>query len=144
MLEVNEILYPFFQIGFLLCIAFLIIWNRVLIIRVVKLRREKKIILGSGGDEELIRAIRCHGNFIESVSITIIIPIILFFQKEFVVFSFVALFLLSIGRFIHSEGLKKVDENLDYRRRGMYFSRYANVVSLIGITLYILHIAMSF
>ena len=33
--EINELIYPFFQIGFLLCIAFLIIWNRVLILRFV-------------------------------------------------------------------------------------------------------------
>mgnify|MGYP001363053550 CR=1 FL=1 len=44
--EINEFLYPFFQIGFLLCVAFLVIWNRILILRVVKLRREKKISLG--------------------------------------------------------------------------------------------------
>ena len=142
--EINEFLYPFFQIGFLLCVAFLVIWNRILILRVVKLRREKKISLESGGDEELARAIRCHGNFIESVSIAVIIPIILFFEKEFVIFSFLALVLLCIGRHIHSEGLKNVDEDIQYRRRGMYFSRYSNNVSLIGVVFYIAHIVMSF
>ena len=92
--EINEFLFPFFQIGFLLCLTFLVIWNRVLILRVVKLRREKKILLESGGDEELTRAIRCHGNFVESVSLAVIIPIILFFENEFVIFSFLALVLL--------------------------------------------------
>ncbi|MEC7875362.1 MAG: MAPEG family protein [Pseudomonadota bacterium] len=142
--EINEFLYPFFQIGFLLCVAFLVIWNRILILRVVKLRREKKISLESGGDEELARAIRCHGNFIESVSIAVIIPIILFFEKEFVIFSFLALVLLCIGRYTHSEGLKNVDEDIQYRRRGMYFSRYSNYVSLVGVAFYIAHIVMSF
>ena len=142
--EINEFLYPFFQVGFLLCVIFLVIWNRVLIVRVVKLRREKKILLESNGDEELTRAIRCHGNFIESVSLAVIIPIILFFEKEFVIFSFLALVLLCIGRYIHSEGLKNIDEDLQYRRRGMYFSRYSNYVSLVGIVFYIAHIAMSF
>ena len=142
--EINEFLYPFFQIGFLLCVIFLVIWNRVLIVRVVKLRREKKILLESNGDEELTRAIRCHGNFIESVSLAVIIPIILFFEKEFVIFSFLALVLLCIGRYIHSEGLKNIDEDLQYRRRGMYFSRYSNYVSLVGVVFYIAHIAMSF
>ena len=51
MQQINEMLLPFFQIGFLLCVAFLLIWNRVLILRVVKFRREKKIILGTGDDE---------------------------------------------------------------------------------------------
>ena len=142
--EINELLYPFFRIGFLLCVAFLIIWNRVLILRIVKIRREKKILLESGGDEELSRAIRCHGNFIESVSMAIIIPIILFFQKELVVFGFLALILLCIGRYIHSEGLKNINEDIQYRRRGMYFTRYCNIVSLIGITFYIVHIIMSY
>ena len=141
--EINEFLYPIFQIGCLLCIAFLIIWNRVLIIRVVKIRREKKILLESGGDEELVRAIRCHGNFTESVPIAAIIPIILFFHRELVVFSFLALGLLCIGRYIHSEGLKNLDEDLKFRRRGMFFTRYSNVVSLIGISFYVVHIVMS-
>ena len=115
-----------------------------MIIRVVKLRREKKILLESGGDEELGRAIRCHGNFVESVSIAIIIPIILFFDKEFVIFSFFALVLLCIGRYIHSEALKNVDEDIQLRRRGMYLSRHSNNVSLIGVAFYIVHIVMSF
>ena len=46
--QINEILYPFFEIGFLLCIVFLIIWNRVLILRVIKLRREKKYCQSRG------------------------------------------------------------------------------------------------
>jgi len=142
--EINEFLYPFFQIGFLLCVAFLVIWNRVLILRVVKLRREKKILLESDGDEELTRAIRCHGNFVENVSIGVIIPIILFFERELIIFSFLALVLLCIGRYIHSEGLKNIDENIQYRRRGMYLSRYSNYVSLVGIGFYIVHIVMSF
>ena len=142
--EINEFLYPFFQIGFLLCVAFLVIWNRVLILRVVKLRREKKILLESDGDEELTRAIRCHGNFVENVSIGVIIPIILFFERELIIFSFLALVLLCIGRYIHSEGLKNIDENIQYRRRGMYLSRYSNYVSLVGVGFYIVHIVMSF
>ena len=142
--EINEFLYPFFQIGFLLCIAFLVIWNRFLILRVVKLRREKKILLESDGDEELTRAIRCHGNFVENVSIGVIIPIILFFERELIIFSFLALVLLCIGRYIHSEGLKNIDENIQYRRRGMYLSRYSNYVSLVGVGFYIVHIVMSF
>ena len=142
--EINEFLYPFFQIGFLLCVAFLVIWNRVLILRVVKLRREKKILLESNGDEELTRAIRCHGNFVENVSIGVIIPIILFFERELIIFSFLALVLLCIGRYIHSEGLKNIDENIQYRRRGMYLSRYSNYVSLVGVGFYIVHIVMSF
>ena len=142
--ETNEFLYPFFQIGFLLCVTFLVIWNRVLILRVVKLRREKKILLESDGDEELTRAIRCHGNFVESVSIGVIIPIILFFERELIIFSFLALVLLCIGRYIHSEGLKNIDENIQYRRRGMYLSRYSNYVSLVGVGFYIVHIVMSF
>jgi len=142
--QINEFLYPFFQIGFLLCVAFLVIWNRVLILRVVKLRREKKILLESDGDEELTRAIRCHGNFVENVSIGVIIPIILFFERELIIFSFLALVLLCIGRYIHSEGLKNIDENIQYRRRGMYLSRYSNYVSLVGVGFYIVHIVMSF
>ena len=69
---------------------------------------------------------------------------LVFFENEFVIFSFLALVLLCIGRYTHSEGLKNIDEDIQYRRRGMYFSRYSNYVSLVGVAFYIAHIVMSF
>ena len=43
---------------------------------VVKLRRGKKVSIGDGGDDELARRIRVHGNFIETVPITLILMMI--------------------------------------------------------------------
>lgn len=41
--------------------------------QVIKNRRKHKISLGDGGIEELARAIRAHGNFIEYVPISLIL-----------------------------------------------------------------------
>ena len=125
-----------FEIGFFLIIVFLLYWCRTLFRRVVALRRSKKIFIGFGNDEELHRSIRCHANFVENVPIAMILPIILYFSS-LVIFSFVAGLLLAIGRYIHSEALRKTDEPSGRRRLGMRMTIYSHYVSIAGIIFYI-------
>ena len=49
----------------------------ILIVGVVRLRRKHKVSLGAGGQEELEKAIRAHGNFVEVVPAALIIMFIL-------------------------------------------------------------------
>lgn len=46
-------------------------------IRIVRLRRSRKIGLGSGGDPELRQAVRAYGNFVEIVPLALIIMFLL-------------------------------------------------------------------
>ena len=125
-----------FEIGFLLTIVFLSYWWRVLFRRVVALRRSKKIFIGFGNDEELHRSIRCHANFVENVPIAMILPVILYFH-DLVMFSFAAGLLLAIGRYVHSEALKKTSEPQGRRRLGMRMTVYSHYVSIAGVIFYI-------
>lgn len=47
-----------------------------LTLRVVKMRHVKKVSLGDGGQEELVRRIRGHGNFTETVPIAVLLMLI--------------------------------------------------------------------
>lgn len=49
----------------------------VLIVGVVRLRRKHRVSLGDGGQDELEKAIRAHGNFVEVVPLALIIMFIL-------------------------------------------------------------------
>jgi len=42
-------------------------------IRVIGLRFSKQIILGDGGNDEMLRRIRAHGNFVETVPMALIL-----------------------------------------------------------------------
>ena len=130
-----------FEIGFFLIIVFLLYWCRTLFRRVVALRRSKKISIGFGNDEELHRAIRCHANFVENVSMAMILPIILYFSG-LVIFSFAAGLLLATGRCIHSEAVKETDEPQGRRRLGMRMTMFSHYASVAGVIFYIIQKAL--
>ena len=47
-----------------------------LTLQVVKVRRGQKISIGEGGDQDLLRTMRAHGNFVETVPIFLILLLI--------------------------------------------------------------------
>lgn len=49
------------------------LWLVFLILSVVALRRKYRVGLGDGGEKELSRAIRVHGNFTETVPLVLIL-----------------------------------------------------------------------
>lgn len=51
-----------------------------LLFSVIKIRRGEKISLGDGGNEQLTRAVRAHGNFIEIVPYALIILFLMEYQ----------------------------------------------------------------
>jgi uncharacterized membrane protein YecN with MAPEG domain len=50
----------------------LALWLVFLILSVVRLRWKYRVGLGDGGEKELTRAIRIHGNFIETVPLLVV------------------------------------------------------------------------
>ena len=92
----------------------------VLTIRVVRTRREKKIGILSGGDQEMAQAIRVHGNFTEYVPMVLILMIITELNDIPVLFLHAMGVVLLSSRFIHAIGLNRTVKGGKYRVYGMY------------------------
>jgi uncharacterized membrane protein YecN with MAPEG domain len=75
--------------------------------QVVGLRRRFQVGIGSGGQEELQRAIRVQANFIEYTPITLILLILAELQGAWQWLLHVAGFLLVVGRALHATGLRQ-------------------------------------
>jgi len=79
----------------------------VLTIGVVKQRRANAVSLGDGTVDELQKAIRAHGNFIEYVPICLILLAIAELNTNLVVLLHVAGAVLLAGRLLHAYGIVK-------------------------------------
>ena len=89
---------------------------------VIALRRANKVGLGSGGHEDLERAIRAQGNFAEYVPLGIILIACLELNGApwwLVLFPGVTLI---IGRLIHAKGINTPPPDFSLRVMGMKFT----------------------
>jgi uncharacterized membrane protein YecN with MAPEG domain len=104
---------------------------------VIGLRRKNKVGLGSGGHEDLERAIRAQGNFAEYVPFGIILLACL--ELNGAPWWLVAItgLTLIIGRLIHAVGINQPPPDFSKRVLGMKFTFYTL------ITLVILNLAWS-
>jgi len=86
---------------------------------VIKLRRSKKISLGSGGNDELERAIRAQGNFAEYVPLALVL--LACFEVNGAPWWLVAIpgAVLTVGRLIHAKGIHELPPNFGKRVFGM-------------------------
>ncbi|MCA0401670.1 MAG: MAPEG family protein [Proteobacteria bacterium] len=115
-------------------IALFILLGVALSIRVVMLRRQLKIGLGDGGDKNLGRAIRVHGNFSEYAPLLLAILVLLPFlgAKEWLV-HLIGLSGL-VGRVLHAVGVTGSAGASPGRITGMmlnYFSLATGALSLL-------------
>lgn len=103
-------------------------WN------VIRYRRGQRISIGSGGKEEVARAIRAHGNFSEYVPLGLILLLALEVQSANS-YGLVGLgATLLLGRTLHARGLTKVkDRLLPFRFSGMVLT----FGSLLGMSLWL-------
>ncbi len=106
---------------------------------VIGLRRKNKVGLGSGGHEDLERAIRAQGNFAEYVPIGLILIACL--ESNGAPWWLVALpgIALIIGRLLHVVGINEPPPNFSNRVLGMKFTFYtliALVLMNLGWSLY--------
>lgn len=106
---------------------------------VIALRRKNKVGLGSGGHEDLERAIRAQGNFAEYVPFGLILIACL--ELNGAPWWLVAIpgITLIIGRVIHARGINTPPPDFSKRVLGMKFTFYT-LISLVilnlGWTLY--------
>ncbi len=108
---------------------------------VIGLRRKNKVGLGSGGYDDLERAIRAQGNFAEYVPIGLILIACLELNGApwwLVILPGIALI---IGRLIHAKGINEPPPNFSSRVLGMKFT-FGTLIALailnVAWALYIL------
>ncbi|BDT76177.1 MAPEG family protein [Polynucleobacter sp. KF022] len=101
---------------------------------VIGLRRKNKVGLGSGGHDDLERAIRAQGNFAEYVPFGLILIACLELNGApwwFVVLPGITLI---IGRLIHVKGIHEPPPNFSNRVLGMKFT-FGTLITLVVLNL---------
>jgi len=101
---------------------------------VIALRRKNQVGLGSGGHDDLERAIRAQGNFAEYVPFGIILIACL--ELNGVPWFLVALpgIALIIGRLIHAKGIRTPPPDFSMRVLGMKFT-FSTLMALVFLNL---------
>ena len=101
---------------------------------VIGLRKRNKVSLGSGGHEDLERAIRAHGNFAEYVPFGVILIACL--ELNGAPWWLVALpgITLIIGRLIHAKGINVPPPDFSKRILGMKFT-FVTLMALIVLNI---------
>jgi uncharacterized membrane protein YecN with MAPEG domain len=100
----------------------------------IKYRRQYKVSLGSGGHDDLERAIRAQANFAEYVPISLILMACLELNAApwwLVAASGVALI---VGRLFHAKGIKELPPNFQNRVLGMKFTLF-NLIALAALNI---------
>jgi uncharacterized protein len=89
---------------FFVCAGLLGLLAVTLTVSVGRLRMQKKIYLGDGGDPEMLAAIRAHGNFMEYVPLCLLL---IYIVSDFYTFWYVAVLslVLLLSRALHAGGL---------------------------------------
>lgn len=95
---------------FALYTAIAILFYLVLTYRVIILRYRRQVGIGDGGDDELARAIRIHGNFAEYVPFLLILMLLI--TQTGVLNAWLHLFGsgMILGRLLHIWGLTRTSE----------------------------------
>ena len=101
---------------------------------VIGLRRKNKVGLGSGGNEDLERAIRAQGKFAEYVPFGLILLACL--ELNGAAWWLVAIpgVTLIIGRLIHAIGINTPSPDFSKRVLGMKFT-FITLMALVGLNL---------
>ena len=103
----------------------------VLSLRVVGLRRVARINLGDGGNQEMTRRIRVHGNFIEYVPLTLILMALAELQGQPAWAVHLIGACLVIGRLAHAYGVGKTPQIMKLRVLGMMLTFTALTIGAI-------------
>ena len=101
---------------------------------VIRLRRKNKVSLGSGGHEDLERAIRAQGNFAEYVPFGIILIACLELNGAPWWLVAVPGITLIIGRLIHAVGISAPPPDFSKRVLGMKFT-FVTLMALVVLNL---------
>lgn len=106
---------------------------------VISLRRKNRVGLGSGGHDDLERAIRAQGNFVEYVPFGIILIACLELNGAPWWLVLAPGITLIIGRLIHAVGINEPPPDFSKRVMGMkltFITLFALVILNLGCSLY--------
>lgn len=92
----------------------------VLILRVVILRRRHKVGIGDGGERQLAKAVRAHGNAAETIPLTLLLLLVAELAGVRSALLHGAGIALLVGRLLHAYGLST--------HSGMSFGRFTGMV----------------
>jgi uncharacterized membrane protein YecN with MAPEG domain len=106
----------------------------VLYLRISQRRLTAKIGLGTGGDDELERRVRAHGNFIESVPLALVL--LFLFEHAGAEAAYVHAFgiALVVSRVAHAQGISKTSG----RSTGRFYGSIGTVLVIAGLSLAVL------
>lgn len=105
----------------------------LLSVRTVRLRRQLRIGIGDGGNPQMLRAMRVHGNFAEHVPLSLLLIFMLELQGvHFAIIHLLGICLL-LGRLAHAGGVSKDSEDYRYRVFGMLMTFAVLVLSAVGL-----------
>ncbi|QWD60110.1 MAPEG family protein [Polynucleobacter sp. MWH-UH35A] len=102
---------------------------------VIGLRRKNKVGLGSGGHEDLERAIRAQGNFAEYVPFGLILIACLELNGAPAWLVLIPGITLIIGRLIHAKGINEPPPNFSKRVLGMKIT-FFTLIALVALNLF--------
>ncbi len=104
--------------------------------RVVGRRKSLQLALGDGGDTELLRRQRVHGNFAEYVPLVLILILMCELQGAPVLLVHALGLAFTTGRISHAYGVSQPKEQLIFRMTGMILTFATLAISSVtGIVL---------
>ena len=110
---------------------------------VIRFRRENKVSLGGGGVEELERAIRAHGIFVEYVPLGLFLIGALKHNEAPLELVAPLGVLLIAGRYLHAKGINQPPPEFTNRVRGMKLTFAALGMSAIANIAWVAYLLFS-
>ena len=111
--------------------------NIWLSIRIGSLRQQKKISVGDGGDEALIRRMRAQANFIENVPILIVLVALIELARPMNVYLAAVAAVFTLGRVAHGLGMDG-----GVWKQGRMVGTLTTMLSLLGLAVWAVTIAI--
>ncbi len=108
-----------------LALIFLILW-----VRISAVRAKEKISFGDGGNVELLRRVRQHGNFVEWTSFVLILMILAEGMGAPALYLHISGALLLVGRIAHPFGLGAIDNAAHPMR---YVGNSTNILATLNL-----------
>jgi len=102
-------------------------------IRVIKLRKGKKISIGDGGNQSLIRAMRVHANFAEYTPLALLLIVFNEALGAPPLAVHVLCVMLLVGRVSHFLGVRTAEAPMGFRRNGMMLTFWTLRAGALGI-----------